>query len=80
MHLWEYLLPRHLKLLSRLEATIGDVEAGKVPLASTCPALDSRVAHETGSQQVLTKHGIPCVLGPLGFIILLIEFLDQVER
>ena len=42
--LGEYLIPRHFKLLSRLEATTGELDTGKCSLPPQTLALDSRAS------------------------------------
>ena len=60
--LGEYLIPRHFKLLSRLEATTGELDTGKCSLPPQTLALDSRAAHDN-RQSASDKQicGIVCV-------------------
>ena len=58
--LGEYLIPRHFKLLNRLEATTGELDTGKCSLPAQTLALDSRVAHE--SRQSAIAKQIWCIV------------------
>jgi len=56
----EYLIPRHFKLLSRLEATTGELDTGKCSLPPQTLALDSRAAHE--NRQSASDKQICCIV------------------